>query len=789
MAPFSLLFTLRSLSRRRGFAFASLLGLGTGAASCLAVALFVLDELSYDQYHENKDRIYRIVNLSQPDTPDDGVAKVNGPWGLSAKAEIPEVVEMTRFVSSGQIFMEVGDKRFFETQGFYADPSIFRVFSFELIDGNPELALVEPNTIVITESMKQRYFATANAIGQIIEVNNEPFRVTGILGEVPSNSHFTFSFLLSMESHRHPDKENWIRWNQFYTYLLLQPTASPVKVAEKMKAIISNHVDAQQASTYNPYLQSLPSVHLHSHLFREIRPNSSITYIYVFSSIAVLILTIACLNFINLSFAQGSVRAKEIGVRKVNGAARFQLIGQFLGETLALSIVAVGIGHLLLLLALPYLNTLAGKTLSIDYLRYPTMGVVTFLIATATALLAGLLPALRLSALKPVFAMKDKSIAGSAGTIRRGLVSFQFALSSLLVISSLIVLNQLDYIQRKPAGFDPQQVITIPINHPVFRDQNELVKKELSALAGVINVSVSGNLPGGSDWGIPTLAEGFTEQDMPDFRILAVDQNFIETYGMELTAGRSFSTDFASDSAVYLINEEAARQLNWSDPLRKTMSMPVLGRPSASVVGVVRDFHFRSLHENIGPLLFFVPPSNWFSTYSIRLASEGVDETLQRIEEKWRQFDPEHPFQYSFFDDSFRSLHEQDRRQAKLVNLFTGIGVFLACLGLYSLASLTTAQRTKEIGIRKVVGATTIQIVGLLTGQYAKLVILGFAVATPLALWLGNKWLSSFAYKDNMPVWLVGVGCLCLVFLALVTVAGQSINAASKNPVKSLRTE
>jgi putative ABC transport system permease protein len=789
MATFSLSFTLRSLARRRGFTAASLLGLSVGTAACLVVALFVLDELSFDAYHENKDRIYRVVNLSEPGSVDDGIAKVNGPWGTSAKIEIPEVADVTRFVPAGQMFMKAGDKRFFESQVFFADPSVFLVFSFKLTEGNPEKALLEPNTIVLTRTMKERFFGSADALGQTLEVDNTPYRISGVMEEVPVNSHFTFSFLISMESYRHPDRDDWVRWNQFYTYVLLQPGSDPASVAGKMKSIVDSHVDEQQAETYYPSLQPLTSIHLYSHLFREIRPNSSAAYVYVFSSIAILILGIACLNFINLSVAQGSTRAKEIGVRKVNGAARIQLIGQFLGETFVITAVAVIIAHGLASLATPYLNTITGKVLSLDYQRFPGLGLIVLAVAVGTALLAGLLPAVRLSSLRPVFTMKGKSAAGGAGTLRKSLVSFQFALSSLLVIASLIILNQLDYIQNKPSGFEPQQVITLPINTAVFRDQHETVVKELAALPGVMQVSVSGNLPGGSDWGIPALAEGFTQENMPPMRMLAVDHHFVDTYGMTLASGRSFSSEFTSDSASYLINEEAARQLQWTNPLRKSIAMPALGRPSAPIVGVVRDFHFRSLHENIGPLLFFIPPSNWFSTYSIRIAAEGSGETIRRIEERWRQFDPEHPFQYAFFDDSFRSLHEQDRRLAKLVNLFSGIGVFLACLGLYSLAALTTGQRTKEIGIRKVIGATTAQIVGLLTGQYVKLVVLGFIIALPLALWLGSQWLESFAYRDSPPVWLILTGCLSLVLLALVTVAGQSIGAARRNPVNSLRSE
>lgn len=789
MPLFSIAFTLRTLRRRRSFAIASLLGLGIGTAACLMAALFVRDELSFDQYHVNKNRIHRLVNLSHPDTPDDGVAKINGHWGKSARTEIPEVEEVTRFVIGGQRFVETSDKRLFENNGFYVDPSVFRVFSFTLTEGNPDLALVEPNTIVLTQSMRRKYFGTEPVLGQTMIVDAEPYRVTGVMEDVPANSHFTFSCLYSMESLRNPLRDTWVRWNQYYTFLLLRPDADPAVVPAKMKRIIDLNVDKEVADNFNPYLQPLTSIHLYSQLFREVRPNSSVAYVYLFASIAFLILTIACINFINLSMAQGTSRAKEIGVRKVNGALRTQLIGQFLRETLLITAAAVLLANGIVVLALPYLNSLTGKSLTLDYTEAPGMGLIVLSIAGFTALIAGLLPALRLSSLRPVFAMKSQSTPGGAATLRKSLVAVQFALSSILVIASAVILNQLEFIQRKPSGFDPQQVITIPIHNEVFRLQHEAVKKELSALPGVISVSASGNLPGGSDWGIPAVAEGFTSETMPDMRVLAVDPTFLETYGITLVDGRSFSPSLASDSVTYLINEEAARQLQWNEPLKKTMAMIAIERPIAPVIGVVRDFHFRSLHENIGPLLFIMPPSSWYATYSIRIAATDADETIRRIEQTWKQFDPAHPFEFSYFDDGFRRLHEQDQRLGKLVNLFSGVGVFLACLGLYSLAALTTGQRTKEIGIRKVIGASTAQIINLLALQYVRLVIIGFAIALPVALWVSARWLESFAYRDNLPAVLIAVGCLSLAVLALLTVAGQSIGAARRNPVNALRSE
>jgi putative ABC transport system permease protein len=338
-------------------------------------------------------------------------------------------------------------------------------------------------------------------------------------------------------------------------------------------------------------------------------------------------------------------------------------------------------------------------------------------------------------------------------------------------------------------GFDPEQVITIPIQNDALKTNYETVRKELEALPGVVSVSASGNQPGGSDWGIPSLAEGFTNDNMPPTRVMAVDPGFIETFGMEIVSGRGFSSDFASDSGAYLINEEAARQFAWADPLGKTISMPAISRPAGPVVGVVKDFHFRSMREKIGPLLFFMPPAWWYSQYSIKIDAANTQDILKAIENKWTQFDPGHPFTFSFFDDGYSQLYQQENRLGQIVNYFTIVGILLSCLGLYSLASLTTQQRTKEIGIRKAIGATSRQIVMMLSKQYLLLVVMGFVIALPAALWISDKWLASFAYRDDFNALLIVAGCCLSVLVALLTVGYRSWRAAKINPVVSLRNE
>ena len=776
----------RSILHKKGYSLTSVFGLSVGLMCCLIIALFVLDELSFDQYHEKKDRIFRLVTATQSGN---SIAKITGPWGMAAKEEIPEVEDMTRIVFVGQMLFSHGDKLLYEDFGRFADSTTFNVFSYKLTEGNPHIALTAPNSIVLTQSLKEKYFGTESALGQSIKLDNQEFIVTGIMEDVPSNSHFSFTYLLSMASLQHPDKDDWVRWNQFYTYLLLRSNASPDEVASKMKTVLSRHLDPETASGYVPFLQPLTSIHLHSHLFREMSPNSDVAYIYIFSSVALLILLISAVNFINLATAQAATRAKEIGVRKVNGAYRSQLIFQFLTEAALISGLSLIVAHAFTAAMLPLVNELTGKNLMLSYEKFPMAWVVMLSMTALLALLAGGYPAFYLSSLKPTAVIKGKWAPQGSNFVRKGLIAFQFALSSLLVVAAIVIQNQLHFVQTRPLGFDPEQIITIPIQSDIFRTRAEVIRKELEAIPGVVRVSASGNQPGGSDWGIPSLAEGFTNDNMPPMRVMAVDPGFIETFGLEIIQGRAFSNEIASDSSAYLINEEAARQLGWTDPLQKTISMPAVERNAGPVIGVVKDFHFRSLKEKIGPLLFFMPPSGWFSQYSIKLEATHTAQVLKSIEQKWNQFDREHPFIYSFFDEGYNQLYQQENTLARVINYFTGIGVLLACLGLYSLASLTAEQRIKEIGIRKVVGATAGQIVLMLSRQYLSLVVIGFVVSLPIALWMLNKWLEKFAYRDGFDVLFIVTGCLLLLLTAQVTVGYRSWRAATTNPAKSLRSE
>lgn len=779
----------RSLFRKKAYAFTTLTGLSLGLTSCILILLFVIDELSFDQYHIRKDRIYRLATTMEG-SEFEGIAKVNGPWGPAAAQTIPEIESMARIVMTGQLLVENGPLRLYEPNGFYADSTLFQIFSYAMVEGDARKALTGLNTMVVTKSFARKYFGETSALGKTLRIDGQTdYQVTGIIEDVPSASHFTFDYLLSMRSLQHPQRDSWTQWNQFYTYFLVREGADPNSIPAKMKSIIDRNMDKETSARYNPFLQHLTGIHLHSHLHREINPNSDVMYIYIFSSIALLILMISCVNFVNMTTAIASVRSKEIGVRKVNGAAHKQLVIQFMAEVFLVCVMSMMIALMLTLVALPVLNDLTGKNIQTEYLFRPAIAIAILAVTLLTGVLAGSYPALYQASLKPMQVLKGRWTPSGSSGLRKALVVFQFALSSLLVIASVVIFQQLHFLRNKSLGFDPHQVLTIPIQSNTLRENHETVRNELLKFPGVLTVSLSGNIPGGGDWGIPTVPEGFSSENTPPIRIMAVDDQFLKTYGIEVIQGRDFSRDFASDSGAYVINEEAAKQLGWTDPLSKTFSMPAVGRGPGRVVGVVKDFHFRSIREKIGPLLFFMPPREWYAIYSIKIDAARSDETLEFIEQQWSRFDPDHPFTYSFLDDRFQLLYQQERRLATIIGYFTGIGIFLACLGLYSLASYTIQQRVKEIGIRKVIGASTQQIVTLLSKQYLLLVVIGFALGTPVSLYVLQQWLDSFAYHVSFNFLLVGACGLVSIAIALLTVGLRALRAASSNPADSLRSE
>ncbi len=780
---------VRHLLRHKTIAMINLFGLAIGLACSALILLYVRHELSYDQYHKNKDRIYRLVSKVQGASYE-AVAKVPGPWGARAAKELPEVERAARFVFVNQVLVSRGEKRFYEAGGFYADSSVFEVFSFALLRGDPKTALVAPNAMVVTQDFAKKYFGEEEALGQTLKFDNQSeYLVTGVMKNVPNHSHFTFDFLVSMATYANPRRDNW-DWLQFYTYLLLREEASPQAVAEKFPALLRTHVEENIAANYSPFLQPLTDIHLRSQLFREMQPNSDLAYLYIFSAVAAFILLIACINFMNLTTARAATRAKEVGVRKATGAERGQLVKQFLGEALLTSLVALLLAVMLMEFLLPVFNRLASRTMALDYFGDLPFSLSLLGITLFTGLLAGGYPAFVLSNFKPAYALKGKLQRVSGAALRKGLVAFQFAISTFLMIATGIVYNQLEYMQNKKLGFNAEQLLIIPIRDEAVRAKYETVKHELAQHPNIVSVAASSNLPGGGDWGIPYVPEGFPHDQIPPMRVLAVDHDFITTFGMELSAGRTFSKEHPTDvMSAYLINEEAARQLGWENPLGKNLAMPNIQRAPGPVIGVVKDFHFRSMHEKIGPILFFIPPPDWFSVFSVRIRPQHVSETLAFLDKKFAEFDPSHPFAANFFDEQFAQLHQAEQRLGELLSYVAILAIFVACLGLFGLAAFTAEQRTKEIGVRKVLGASVRSIFMLLSQDFTKLVLAGFVMAAPAAYFAMNLWLQGFAYRLAPSFGIFILAAALTLAIAWLTVSYQALKAAAANPVDSLRYE
>lgn len=780
---------LRALVRHKIYSSLNIIGLALGMACSILILLYVRFELSYDRYHEKADRLYRLATRVEGASYD-GIAKLTGPWGLAAKQELPEVEDMTRFVFFGQTLMERGETRLYETGGLYADPAVFSMFSFPFLKGEKTTALVRPNTIVMTRELAERYFGEGDPLGQTIVLNGQtPYTVTGVLDEVPPNSHFSFTFLASMSSLAHPDRDHWIRWNQFYTYLMLKEGTSREVVEAKIPAILQKNM-GEQGARYRPFLQPMTEIHLTSNLFREMAPNSNVMYLYVMSAIGLFLLLIGCVNFMNLSTARAAKRGKEVGMRKVTGANRASLAGQFMGESLLMSILALFGAIALVELILPTFNNLVGREISVAWFSdLPLFGALIG-ITVFVGIVAGSYPAIILSSFQPTEVLKGQWRGSKGALLRKALVVFQFAISAFFLAGSGIVYDQLEFIQTRQLGFNQEQLVVIPIREPSLAFRSSAIKEELLRNPSITGVSITANMPGGNDFGIPCVPEGVPPDQIPPIRIFAVDHDLLPTFQMTMASGRGFSKEIASDtSAAFLINEEAARQLGWENPIGKNIAMRAIGRAAAPVIGVVKDFHFRSLREQIAPLVFFIPPPNWFTTFVVRVNPARTSEALQYLEEKFAAFDPAHPFAYTFFDERFGRLYQAERSIGEMITFFTILAVVIASLGLFGLSAFSAEQRTKEIGVRKVLGSSVTGIVGLLSKDFLKLVLLANVLAWPLVYWAAGWWLESFAYQTELRVWtFVGAGLIGL-FIAFVTVSFQCVKAAWANPVEALRYE
>jgi putative ABC transport system permease protein len=747
---------LRNLRRHKGYAFINIAGLAMGLACCVLILLWVQDELSFDAYHQNAERIYRLVEVRQEG--DRRSEYPSSPFGVTPalKTEFGENVTPVRFFRYSTIVPLISheDKRFHEKRFFFADSTVFNVFSFVFISGNPQTALRQPHSVVLTRDMARKYFGDENSLGKVLRFENQiDFQVTGVIENVPANSHFHFDFLASLL-----DMETvfrvvgtpvgWLQsmyWNPCRTYVLLPENFTPTEFESRMPALVEKYYPDSFKHTVSFYTQNLLDIHLRGGLEEEIEPQGDITYVYIFAIMALFILALACVNFMNLSTARASMRAKEVGLRKVLGAFRLQLARQFLGEALLFSLLALLLALVLIEMALPLFNSITEKELSIDYLDNWHFLFILLGLTLLVGFFSGSYPAFFLSRFQPAPVLKGDPVSAVGGhaALRKALVVFQFSISIMLIAGTLVVSKQLDFLRNTKLGFSKEHRLVLSLRGTPLRQQPNAFKTELLKLAGVSGVTVASDYPGSVINIYPFFVKNGDEVQRFDFPAFFSDHDFISVMGMELREGRHISPQLASDSTeAFILNETAVKALGWESAIGKEIRFS--SNPTGRVVGVVKDFNFISLHQLVQPAVIHVKPS-WYEYMLVKVEAQNLSATIADIRQVWAQFTNNRPYDYLFLDDALEQFYRSEQKLSQVFRSFTVLAIFIACLGLFGLAAFAAEQRTKEVGIRKVLGATVASVVNLLSRDFVKLVLIANLIAAPLAYFAMNKWLENFA--------------------------------------------
>ncbi|MFC1725477.1 ABC transporter permease [candidate division KSB1 bacterium] len=791
-------FSFRNLRRQKAYSFINILGLAIGLGLCILIMIYIFTELSYDKYHLNAGRIYRLGTYMEFGGRKDRVPVSNFPAGPTIKEDYEEVADVVRFRRyMYDVLVEYEDKQFIERGVFYADNSVFNVFTFSLIKGDPQTALSKPFTVLLTESIAEKYFGEEDPVGKVIRLDNqENYTITGILQDIPKNSHFIFNMLCSFETLHVTQKEQAAKWTgdfNNYTYLLLKEDIDYNELEKKFTSLIESkigHILKAVKGKLELFLQPLTDIHLHSHMMGEISGNSDIRYIYIFTAIALFILIIACINFMNLSTARSGDRAQEVGIRKVLGSNRRQLIKYFLGESVFYCLLSFIIGILLVWISLPAFSNISGIDLKLRLAELPWFFGGFTLLVLFVGIAAGSYPAFFLSAFNPVQVLKGSYKTGAQRSVfRNSLVILQFTISIALLIGSSIILNQIHYMKQKDLGFDKNNVLLMQINNDRILSSIESVKNELKSIAGVVNVTVSSHIPSHGARHNVFLPEGFDYSEAVMMGAMNVDHDFLPTLGIELISGRNFSPDYRTDpEESVIINETAARKFGWENPIGKTLTELTEAEPKKTIIGVVKDFHTISLREEIEPICMENNPSG-LHMISIRILPENAGNTISMIRNKWKNIDPESPFDYQFLDRSFDNQYEAEEKLRDIFFYFTVFALFIACLGLFGLASFTAEQRKKQIGIKKVLGATVNKIVFQLTLEFIKYVMIANIIAWPAAWYGMNKWMQNFAYRDDIGWGIFVLSGFTALVIASLTVIYQALRAAFTNPVDALKNE
>jgi putative ABC transport system permease protein len=797
----------RGLMKNKGFTFINVFGLALGLATCILIVFYVFDELSFDRYNTKADRIYRINNDIKFGGNTNSYALTPSPLAAALKEDFPEVEQSVRFNTAGSNQVKKGNQNIQEDMMVYADPSLFSVFTLPMISGSPATALVEPHSLVITERIAKKYFNTTNAVGKVLTFNDTAqYKITGVIKNIPKQSHFNFDFFISMTTIGASRDISWFN-NNFHTYILLKPGADYKAFAAKLPDFMHKRAGPQLQSilhlTFDKFeqggnyfrlsLSPLKEIHLHSNRVNEFSANGNIDYVYIFSLVAIFILLIACVNFMNLSTARSSNRAREVGVRKVLGSPRKYLIAQFLTESLIVTLLAAVIAVFAAWALLPLFNQMSGKELAVTPQIVGWLLPFLFVAIIVIGFLAGSYPAFFLSGFQPIDVLKGKLASGfKGGRLRSFLVVFQFSISIFLIIGTLVIYNQLKYIQNKDLGYNRDHVLIVQ-NVWTLGNSAKTFKQEVKELAGVQNATLTGYLPTAGMSGSTSM---FKDVVLDQKRALQtqdwnVDEDYIKTLGIKMVAGRNFSKDMRTDTAGLIINETAAKVLNFQNPLNQFLYVPQDGMAKVvkqyHIIGVMKDFNFLSLRNNITPLVLLYGEDR--GALSIRVNSANIPALMAQIKNKWKDISPNQPFSYSFMDEDFDALYRSEQRVGTIFISFSSLAIIIACLGLFGLAAYAAEQRTKEIGIRKVLGANMSTIVSMLSKDFIKLVLIAIVLASPLAYWAVHTWLQSFAYRQNIQWWVIALAGFTAILIALITISFQSVKAALTNPVKSLKSE
>lgn len=781
----------RNLWKHRGFSAINILGLAIGMSACLLISLYVSFELSYDHFHSKADRIYRVVTDIKTDhaTSHKGSSWAYGP---NMKKDFPEIESFTR-ISRVSFLVRKGEAKFQEEKTLFADSSLFQVFDFKLIKGNPKTALQAPLNIVFTETAARKYFGDADPIGQIVLLDGEglPATVTGIVQDLPANSQIKATMFLSASTMKRykPDADE--AWSEFepMTYLLLKPNASAEMLVRKFPAFLELYVGklmAEQKLKYTIHLEPLKEVYLHAE-YNGYLEKGNATYVYTFAAVAIFTMLIACINFINLTTARSVERAKEVGMRKVVGAGRFGVAKQFISESVLTCLLAFILSILFTALLIPQFNRLAGKEISPGIISDYLFVIKFFPVALATGVLAGIYPALVLSSFQPALVLKGNFKHSRKGVLlRKTLVTSQFAISIILMIGTFVIFVQMNFMQNKDLGFSKDQIVVIDTDADAKREN---LREIMSNSKGITLASRASSIPGSKNQN----ATSQVESANGDFQTavlneLSVDFDYIPLFNLKLAAGRAFSKRFSTDSAkAMIINETAAKLFGYSEPRLAIGKRFKQSGVEGEIIGVLKDFHFQSLQESVQPLAMRIEPE-YCNLVSVKVSGANLPETINRIEDEWNRLIPNRPFNYFFMDEYFdRQYRSQEQFKALFMN-FAFLAIFISCLGLIGLSSYATVQRKKEVGVRKVLGGSTMSVVLLFYREFIELIAIAFIIGSPIAYYLSNKWLEGFAYRTDVPFWTFIAVASITVFVAILTTSIQSIKAALENPIKALKS-